>query len=198
MQNFLVKSILTILIIISTLCSGQQADIADHNYISDNAPFTKIGKGVCHIENDILISRNAYARFGNGTWENYRFSFEARVPETEEQVQIWFSFREQGRNERYLVGLKGGLQNDLEIGRMGLMGDDAFLGIRNLDFSPALDTWYTITIEVCKNRIRVFLNNEDKPRIDVTDQNGDLLPRGRVALGGSWIKTEFRNLVIEE
>ncbi len=162
----------------------------------ENIGFTKIGKGECSLSNGTLVSRDAYASFGNADWENYRMTFEARVPKTEEQVQIWFSFREQGRNERYLVGFKGGLQNDIEIGRMGLMGDDAFLGIRNLDFEPALDQWYTFTIEVCKNRIRIFLNNQDKPIIDVIDENAHLLPAGKVALGGSWIKTEFRNLEV--
>lgn len=163
-----------------------------------NTEFIKTGKGDCYIDDAKLVSREAYAAFGSKDWKNYRMTFEARTPETEEQVQIWFSFREQGRNERYVVGLKGGLQNDIEIGRMGLMGDDAFLGIRNLDFKPAVGVWYTITVEICKNRIRVFLNNEEKPRIDVTDENGDLLPSGRVAIGGAWITAEFRNLKVEE
>jgi len=81
---------------------------------------------------------------------------------------------------------------------MGLMGTDAFLGIRSLDFDVALDEWYKMTIEVCKNRIRVFLNDETKPRIDVIDEKADLLPSGKIALGGSWIKTEFRNLEVTE
>jgi len=160
--------------------------------------FTKVGKGVCFVNDGTLISRDAYASFGNTDWKNYHVSFEAKVPSSEELVQIWASFREQGRNERYIVGIKGGLQNDIEIGRMGLMGDDAFLGIRNLDFSPALDTWYKISIEVCKNRIRVFLNDEGKPRIDVIDENAHLLPSGKIGLGGSWIQTEFRNLEVKE
>jgi len=161
-------------------------------------PLNIIGKGDCYVNNGKLVSREAYATFGEVDWENYHVTFEARTPEWEEQVQIWISFREQSRNERYLVGLKGGFQDDIEIGRMGLMGDDAFLGIRNLDFSPALGEWYTFNIEVCKNRIRIFLNDDVKPLIDVTDKNGQLLPAGRIALGGSWITTEFRNLKVKE
>ena len=161
-------------------------------------PLNIVGKGDCYVNDGKLINREAYATFGDADWENYHVTFEARVPGSEEQVQIWVSFREQGRNERYIVGLKGGFQNDIEIGRMGLMGDDAFLGIRNLDFSPAVGEWYSFNIEICKNRIRVFLNDEEKPRIDVTDKNGQLLPAGKVALGGSWITTEFRNLEVRE
>lgn len=179
-----------------SLCA--QNNILLNENFTENAAFEKIGKGICVVENGVLISQDAYAGFGSEDWKNYRLSFEAMVPATEDQVQIWFGFREQGRNERYLVGLKGGLQNDIEIGRMGLMGDDAFLGIRNLDFEPALGQWYQIAVEVCKNRIRIFLNNESKPRIDVIDEHADLLPSGRVVLGGSWIKTAFRNLKVVE
>ena len=79
---------------------------------------------------------------------------------------------------------------------MGLMGDDRFLGIRNLDFNPTLGVWYAFKIEVCKNRFRVFINNENTPRIDVIDDKGDILPKGKVVLGGAWIKNEFRNLEV--
>ena len=158
--------------------------------------FTKIGKGLCKVQDGVLATRDAYASVGSAEWENYTISFEARTPKTEEQVQIWFGFREQGRNNRYLVGFKGGFQNDIEIARMGLMGDDRFLGIRNLDFNPTLGVWYAFKIEVCKNRFRVFINNENTPRIDVIDDKGDILTKGKVVLGGAWIKNEFRNLEV--
>jgi hypothetical protein len=158
--------------------------------------FTKVGKGLCKVQDGVLATRDAYASIGRAEWENYTISFEARTPKTEEQVQIWFGFREQGRNNRYLVGFKGGFQNDIEIARMGLMGDDRFLGIRNLDFNPTLGVWYAFKIEVCKNRFRVFINNENTPRIDVIDDKGDILTKGKVVLGGAWIKNEFRNLEV--
>jgi len=189
---------LMIFLFFGSMLFGQNNLLFEETFTNENVDFVKVGKGDCYVEGGRLISREAYASLGNPEWNNYRFSFEAKVPETEEQVQIWASFREQGRNERYVVGLKGGLQNDIEIGRMGLMGDDAFLGIRNLDFQPALGQWYKITIEICKNRVRVFLNDDEKPRIDVIDENAELLPAGKVALGGSWIKTEFRNLKVVE
>lgn len=196
-NNILLNCILILMFVFIFTKGHAQIQISSKDSLT-KIGFTKIGKGDCFIKNNVLISRSAYASFGNKNWRNYRVSFEAKVPSSEEQVQIWASFREQGRNERYIVGIKGGLQNDIEIGRMGLMGDDAFLGIRNLDFSPVLDEWYSIVIEVIKNRIRVFLNNEDKPRIDVVDENAHLLPSGRIGLGGSWIKTEFRNLEVKK
>lgn len=177
---------------------SQKNILLNETFAQQNPQYQVVGLGDCYVDESKLVSREAYASFGNPEWMNYRFSFEARVPESEDQVQIWASFREQGRNERYVVGLKGGLQNDIEIGRMGLMGDDTFLGIRNLDFQPSLGQWYTVTIEICKNRVRVFLNDDKKPRIDVIDEHADLLPAGKVAVGGSWIKTEFRNLKVVE
>jgi hypothetical protein len=43
----------------------------------------------------------------------------------------------------------------------------------------------------------VILNDEPKPRIDVTDRNSDFAPSGPVTLGGSRVTTEFKNLSIE-
>ena len=64
--------------------------------------------------------------------------------------------------------------------RLGYMGTDEFLGVRPLGFHPVPGEWYNIKVEVCGNRIRVFLNNEKEPRIDVTDKNGNLAPAGQV------------------
>ncbi|WP_421897798.1 sugar-binding domain-containing protein [Marinoscillum sp.] len=186
----------TLLFFLSSMSWAQQS--SDGFRVEEMNDFEKVGKGICRSTDGILMNRGAYAAYGSKDWSNYEFSFDARVPETEEQVQIWASFHEQGRNERYVVGLKGGLQNDIEIGRMGLMGDDAFLGIRNMDFEPQTAQWYTIRIQVVGSRIRVFLNDDLLPRIDVTDERGDLLTNGRIGLGGSWITTEFRNLRVRE
>ncbi|MCF8361612.1 MAG: hypothetical protein K9G70_03225 [Prolixibacteraceae bacterium] len=155
------------------------------------------GKGLCQVDNGRLVTQNVYAAFGEADWKNYRISFDAVVPETEDQVQIWAGFREQNRNDRYIVGVKGGIQNDLVLARLGRMANDEFLGIRTLDFSLEKGQRYTITIEVCNNRIRVFLNDEKQPRIDVNDSNANLLPSGKITLGGSWIKTAYDNLKVE-
>jgi hypothetical protein len=86
--------------------------------------------------------------------------------------------------------------DDLFLGRLGYMGADEFLGLRDLDFHPETGHWYHFRIVVCGNRIQVYLNNEQQPRIDITDKNMDLAPAGYVTLGGSWIETEFDDLSI--
>ena len=194
------RSALVLFSFLSTLflnpLNAQDSLLSKDSFSISKSQFTKVGKGLCKVQDSVLATRDSYASIGSAEWENYTISFEARTPKTEEQVQIWFGFREQGRNNRYLVGFKGGFQNDIEIARMGLMGDDRFLGIRNLDFNPTLGVWYAFKIEVCKNRFRVFINNENTPRIDVIDDKGDMLTKGKVVLGGAWIKNEFRNLEV--
>ena len=155
-----------------------------------------IGRGECTIADGALSSKDAYACFGNPEWKNYTVSFRARAPKDAEQVQIWAGFRAYNRFDRYIVGLRGGLQDNLYLSRMGYMGTDEMLGLRNLDFHPVPGTWYEMKIEVCGNRFRIFLNDESVPRMDVTDKNANLAPAGEVTLGGSWIKTEFDDLTV--
>jgi hypothetical protein len=155
-----------------------------------------VGRGNCIIADGVLKSKDAYACFGNPDWKNYVVKFKARAPQWADQVQIWTGFRAFNRNDRYIVGLRGGLQNNLYLSRMGYMGTDEFLGLRPLNFEPKPGIWYDLKIEVCGNRIRVFLNNETLPRIDVVDKNSAQAPYGEVTLGGSWIETEFDDLSI--
>ena len=154
-------------------------------------------RGDCRIENGVFKSKDSYACFGNKDWDNYTITFKARAPHHAEQVQIWAGFRAYNRFDRYIIGLKGGLQDDLYLSRMGYMGADELLDLCPLDFHPIPGEWYHFKIEVCGNRIRVFLNNESLPRIDVEDENGNLAPSGYVTLGGGWIDTEFDDLTIE-
>lgn len=129
--------------------------------------------------------------------ERLCFSFRARAPKDAEQVQIWAGFRTRNRFDRYVVGIKGGLQDDLYLMRTGYMGTDEFMGVRPLGFHPVPGEWYKLRVEVCGNRIRVFVGDEQLPHIDVTDKNGgDLVPTGEISLGGGWIETEYDDLVV--
>ncbi len=168
-----------------------QTDFSD-----SSAELKTIGRGNCSIKNGVFTSKDAYVNFGKVEWKNYVIKFKARAPQSADQVQIWAGFRAFNRSDRYVVGLRGGLQNSLYLSRMGYMGTDQFIGLRPLYFEPKPGTWYYIKIEVCGNRIRVFLNNEIIPRMDVVDKNANLAPAGEVSLGGSWIETEFDDLSI--
>lgn len=177
------------------LLSAQQTEFKT-DFSNASLSIKTIGRGSNKIENGVLKSKDAYACFGNAASKNYRVSFKARAPKGAEQVQIWAGFRAFNRFDRYVVGVRGGLQNNLYLSRMGYMGTDEFLGLRPLRFEPKVGTWYDVKIEVVGPRIRVFVNNETLPYIDVVDPNTALAPSGEVSLGGSWIDTEFDDLTI--
>jgi len=157
----------------------------------------KTGRGILKIEDGVLKSKDAYATFGAVDMANYEFSFKARAPKSEKQVQIWSGFRALGRNDRYILGLRGGIQNDLYLARLGYMGTDDHLALRHLDFPLTPGQWYEVKVQVVGNRIKVFLNGEDLPWIDVKEPNVELAPKGKVVLGGSWVTTEFDDLKIK-
>ncbi len=186
--------ILVVLLTIQNL-SAQQFDFKT-DFSNATTPLKTMERGKCKIADGVLKSKDAYTKFGNVDWKNYVVKFKARAPKSAEQVQIWAGFRAFNRNDRYVVGLRGGLQNTLYLSRMGYMGTDEFLGLRNLNFEPKPGTWYDIKIEIVGNRIRIFLNNEPLPYLDVVDKNSNLAPSGEVTLGGSWIETEFDDLSI--
>lgn len=159
-------------------------------------PLRQVGRGVCTVADGVLRSRGAYVVLGDSTWRNYAFTFRARTPHTADQVQIWAGFRTFNRFDRYVVGIKGGLQDDLYLMRAGYMGTDQLLGIRPLYFHPEPGAWYDVRVEVCGPRIRVSLNGETQPRIDVVDPNASCAPAGGIALGGAWIEAEFDDVTV--
>lgn len=167
-----------------------------NNFSTQGEVLNTVGRGECSITDGVFRSKGSYACFGKPEWQNYTMSFKARAPKEAEQVQIWAGFRANNRFDRYVVGIKGGLQDDLYLMRMGYMGTDEFMGVRPLGFHPVPGQWYKLKVEVCGGRIRVFLNDEKEPRMDLTDKNGNLAPSGPVTLGGSWIETEFDDLVV--
>lgn len=187
--------LLFIVLFTNQILFAQQFDFKT-DFSNATTALQTVERGSCKVVDGVLKSKDAYAKFGIPEWKNYVVKFKARASQTADQVQIWAGFRAFNRNDRYVVGLRGGLQNTLYLSRMGYMGTDEFLGLRNLNFEPKPGTWYDIKIEVVANRIRIFLNNEPLPYLDVVDKNSNLAPNGEVTLGGSWIETEFDDLSI--
>jgi hypothetical protein len=158
--------------------------------------YEKVGKGICKVESGNLQTKNAYAALGDSEWSDYEVEFDARVPISADEVQIWAGFRASGRYDRYVLGLKGGIQNDIYLARLGYMGTDDFLALREADFPIETGKYYAFKIQVVGNRIRVFLNNESVPRIDIMYKYSSLASNGKIALGGSWIENDFTNISI--
>src|SRR3982074_155752 len=94
--------------------AGAQSGFKLVETFNDKQPqYAKTGRGYCNAANGILSAQDAYAGFGEREWSNYEIKFRARTPHTGEQVQIWAGFREYNRDDRYIVGLRGGVQNNL-------------------------------------------------------------------------------------
>jgi len=198
MKKLLKLFIINLLVILTvSKLYGQFSFKLTENFDSANTSYEKTGRGACIIANSVLTTKDAYLSFGDYKWQNYEIKFKARVPASADQVQICAGFRAGNRDDRYILMLKGGIQKDLYLARLGYMGSDDFLALRALDFQPMPGKWYYFKIQVADNRIRVFLNNELLPRIDVADKLSNLSPNGKVTLGGSWITNEFDDLSIK-
>lgn len=187
---------LLFLLLITFNLHAQSGFKLEEGFNAPSVKYDKIGRGICKVENSVLTTKNAYLCFGENNWTDYEVKFSARVPDTAKQVQICAGFRAANRDDRYILMLKGGIQKFLYLARLGYMGSDDYLALRELNFQPTVGKWYNFRIQLAGNRIRVFINNESLPRIDIADKSSNLAPAGKVTLGGSWIANEFDNLSI--
>ena len=163
------NSVLGLLACFSISCQAQ--NLLENDFSNSAEKLNCVGRGVCQVSNGVLSSKGSFALFGNKVWTNYSMSFKARAPKEAEQVQIWAGFHTYNRFDRYVVGIKGGLQDDLYLMRTGYMGMDELMGVRPLGFHPVPGEWYSLRIEVCGNRIRVFVNDNKLPHIDLVDKH---------------------------
>lgn len=176
------------------------ADVAEkyHNDFSDSRQsLNVVGRGLSSINGGVYKSKDAYSTFGDPSLKDYEYSFRARSMKSDEPVQIWSGFRAANHHDRYMLGLRGGLQDDIILMRLGYMGTEEFLAERPLRFHPVAGNWYDIRVQVCGNRIRIFVGDEKTPYIDLEDPHAYLIPAGNVLLGGGWVDTEFDNLEIK-
>ncbi len=170
----------------------------------------RIGRGECKVEGEVLTTKDVYACYGDTAWRNYEFSFRAMGHENDAkdaqpgdlrlagEVHICAGFRARNRDDRYVLGLKGGSFNALYLERLGYMGTDDYLALRPLAFAVRPGEWYRFRVAVAGDRIRVFLNDEALPRIDIRDPNAALCPNGQVTLGGSYLETSYQGLTVRE
>ncbi len=103
-----------------SLCLKAQY-IVHENFDGEQTDFTTYGRGKAYPVNGILRVKDVHCIFGDKDMQNYRVSFRARNPEGSEQVQIWAGFRASNRNDRYMVGIKGGLLDQVYLMRLGYM-----------------------------------------------------------------------------
>ena len=122
-------------------------------------------------------------------------SFRARMPRTAEQVQIWAALRVKDRLNRYVVGLRGGVDPQVSLARYAPDGESKFLRCAVLRDAPQPGTWYRLRVAVAGRRFHVYLNDEVLPRINVEDKQARW-DDGGIALGGGWLPAEFTDLKV--
>jgi beta-galactosidase len=118
-----------------------------------------------------------------------------RAPESAKEVQAWAGFRVVDQDRRYVVGLRGGNNNQIYLARYAPDANDEFLGIAPLDFSPQVGTWYSLRILTLGDHIQIYLNDEKLPRINVIDTRA-LWIEGAIAVGGGYLPSEFASVKV--
>lgn len=194
-HTYFLKALLLFLLPAANLFA-QQGFKLEEKFNNSAVKYDKVGRGLTKVEKGTLTTKDAYLNFGESNWADYEVKFDAKVPATAKEVQICAGFHAANRDDRYILMLRGGIQKFLYLARLGYMGADDYLALRELDFQPIPGKWYNFRIQVAGGRIRVFMGNEALPRIDIIDKASNMAPAGKVTLGGSWITNEFDNLSI--
>ena len=122
------------------------------------------------------------------------FEFEGRAPADAKDVGIWAAFRQQDRNNRYMIGLRGAPHSDIYLARYAVDGHDRMLAIKPVKtLQPG--EWGAIKVVVKGKRITVFLNGREV--FSAVDPSAPF-KMGQVALGGGYHMSEYRNVRVAE
>ncbi len=164
------------------------------NYSIKRDKVNIIGRGVVEWNNNSISITDCFITLKKDNPDNFKMSFSSKTTNGVDQVQIWSGFKLLDKNNRYALGLRGGNNNDLYLCRYGSNAKNKMLALESLDFQPIPGEWYKIKVVYWEGNIRVYLNDEKKPRIVTKDQ--EYLKGGSAVLGGGWISTEYKDLSI--
>lgn len=148
-----------------------------------------------------IVNSNQIVTIANGSLANLastgdcKMSFRARAVKENEPVQIWGAIRVRDRENRYVFGLRGGVEPQLSFARYAADGKSRNLGFASLDFKPKVGEWYRIRVAATGRHFQIYLNDESLPRINITDDQYGW-DNGGVALGGGWLPTEFADFKV--
>ena len=154
----------------------------------------KVDRGEVIWKDNSVVIQDCILQHKDSLNQPFELSFEARALKGEKQVQIWAGVGMLDRDNRYMLGLRGGNNNDLFLRRRKTVGKDKLLALEPLEFEPKTGNWYKIRIVSWDGNIHVYLADEDAPRI--IELENQLTRGGSIYLGGGWIKTEYRNIKI--
>ena len=158
--------------------------------------YTLVGRGAVQWNSAIVDVKEAWLVHNKSMNQAYEISFEAQNPKEADQVQIWAGFGFKDRDNRYVLGLRGGNNDDLYLCRYRSGARNKMLALESLPHHLETGKWNAIKMVVWDKHIQVYLNQDSIPTLTVTDS--ELLMEGNPYLGGGWINTTFRHLVIKK
>ncbi len=188
------KTLIKCLIIICLIFCSDFVIAQDYSFTKDNVDI--IGRGLAEWNEDKVLLSDCFIVLKKESPKKFEMTFYAKSSKTGEQVQAWSGFGFQNRDNRYALGLRGGNNNDLYLCRYQSNAKNKMLALASLDFQLIDEKWYQIKVVFWEGNIRIYLNNENTPRIVTKDENH--LKGGRAILGGGWLPTEFKDLSIKE
>ena len=153
-----------------------------------------IGRGEVNWLSNGISLKDCFTVVNQGCANSFEMTFYAKGKQ-DENVQIWSGFGYQDRDNRYALGLRGGNNQDLYLCKYQSDANNKMLALEPLDFEIKPGEWYKIKIVFWQGHVRIYLNDEPKPRIVAYDQS--FLKNGCPVLGGGWITTEFKDLTVE-
>jgi hypothetical protein len=150
----------------------------------------------CSFSDGIIRIIDAFAVNKETEAENFVFELSARSPENAPKTELWVSFRRYSRDYHYMAGLRGDGHNHLYLARFGSGGYDKLLAVTALDFSVTDGIWYRIKIVCAGQKIAVYLNGEETPRILCEDTDAPF-SSGAVAVGGGYTYAEYKDISVD-
>lgn len=188
------KNLYVFCLFVLSVFTVDAASISHYTINQDN--WTKLGRGnVIWTEGSVSV-KDCWLKSKETLTGAIEFSFSARAAKNAEQVQIWAGWGMKDRDNRYALGLRGGNNNDLYLTHYETIGKDKMLAWEPLNFKPETDEWYSIRIVSAQGHIRIYLNDEQSPRIVVDDPNP--INKGSIYLGGGWIETEYKDVKVRK
>jgi hypothetical protein len=176
-------------LLLSTLSYGQVLQLEQNTWQSIGRGHVEWNQSAVQIKDCFIAAKEATQS------KAYEFTFKAKTLKKEEQVQIWAGFGFQDRDNRYAIGLRGGNNNDLYLCRYQSMAKSKMLALEPLDFKPVTGKLYQLRVQFSDGMIKVFLDDEQQPRIMVKDKTP--LEGGAVVLGGGWLENEYKDVTIK-
>lgn len=155
------------------------------------------GRGNTGFSEGALVLKDCEAVAGQADWGDYELSFRARAPKDADQAQIWASVRRTARDSRYAIGVRGGNIQQIYVARYAPKGRLAFLGLRPLGFDLKPGEWCQVRITVVGQTLRIYLNQNPKPAMEVFDKEVGWLEHGGIALGGGFVPTEYQEVEVK-